>query len=302
MAKKVSHNKPTKLTGMLRANEPVIDDDNYSAYVQDPEVDGERKSRGLIPRDYNLFPQGCYASAPSWSVNMPLIPRSEWSDRIKGLIDAQAQLSDIRLRGNKGNPIPSTDQNGRGYCWIHSGTSAVLVNRAVMNEEYVALSAYAGACIIKNYRDEGGWGAQGLDFLMARGLPSEEFWPQRSVSRTHDNPATWENAAKHKVTEGFIDLAVAQYDRNLTFDQVATCLLSGVPVIGDFNWWGHSVCLLDLLDMDPSLDLMNINRWAIRLWNSWADSWGDRGMGVIKGRKCVPDGATAPRATLPSLV
>lgn len=282
---------------MLRPNEIVIDDSNYTQFC-DPDytVDGEKKSRGLIPRDYSRYPLGCYGSAvPFFAVDMPLIPRSEWSDRIKEKIATKSQLSDIRLTGNNGNIIPSLDQNGRGYCWAHSGTGAVMMLRAAMGLPYVGLSAYAVACIIKNYRDEGGWGAQGLDFITSRGVPSEAYWPMQSVNRSNDKPETWANAALHKVTEGFVDLQAAQYDRQLSFDQVATCLLCNVPVIGDFNWWGHSVCLLDLVETSPG-------KFGVRILNSWGDSWSDRGMGVLEGSKAIPDGATAPRVTIPSSV
>ena len=208
-------------------------------------------------------------------------------------------------------------------CWMHSGTSAMLAVRARDNMTYVDLSAYACACIIKNYADEGGWGAQGLDFLMSRGVPSSAFWPQQAVSSQYDKPATWENAALHKFTEGWFDLAAPQWSRQMTFTQVGTCLLLDDPVIGDFNWWAHSVCLLDLVDgvaqfgitrhpdTGKLLDMaMHELFWGlndpvtagfgVRIWNSWGDGWGSDGMGVLTGQKAVPDGATSPRVTTPS--
>jgi hypothetical protein len=281
--------------GGLRPGEILINDDTPQYMLGDAVVGGEHKARGLVPRDYSTHPQGCYAPIPAWSVDMPLIPRSEWSDRIKEKVATRSQLSDIRLAGNNGQGIPSLDQNGRGYCWMHSGTSCLTVLRAVMNQPYVGLSAYGPACVIKGYRDEGGWGAQGVDFLASRGVPSEKFWPMKATSRSYDNPETWANAALHKVTEGWIDLAAAQYNRNLTFDQVATCLLLNQPVVGDFNFWSHSVCLLDLVETSPG-------RFGVRIWNSWGDGWSDRGMGVLDGSRAVPDGGVALRVTTPSVV
>jgi hypothetical protein len=175
--------------------------------------------------------------------------------------------------------------------------------------------------MIKRYRDEGGWGAQGLDWIMEKGLPTSEFWPQKSVNPANDNAATWADALNYRVTEGWIDLAQAQYDRNLTFDQVITCLLLDIPVIGDFNWWGHSVCLLDVVDGNQQRetvkgdsgkrqttkqfeDFWGLNTlttgFSVRIWNSWGDSWSDKGMGVLTGNKAIPDGATAPRVAVVS--
>lgn len=273
------------------AKELIIHDGNWTQFAVDPVVDGERKARGLIPRDYQKYPQGHYASAPSF--NLPLIPKSEYSARIKERVIRKAQLSDIRLKGDGGRPIPSLDQGRKGYCWTHSTVQAIMMLRAWMNESYVPLSAYAVACIIKNFIDEGGWGALSLDFATTRGVPSQLFWPQQSMSRDYDNPATWENAALHKSVESWADLNASVYDRNLTFEQVATLLLTDTPVVADYNWWGHSVCLLDLVEVEPG-------SFGVRILNSWGDGWSDRGMGILQGNHAIPDGAVAPRATLPT--
>jgi hypothetical protein len=212
---------------------------------------------------------------------------------------AKSQLSDIRDTAY-GTPYKSLDQNGNGFCWFYSGTAAITVLRAKSNMPYVRLSAHAGACKIKNFRDQGGWGAQGLDFQRQTGVPSVEFWPEKSMSRQYDKPETWANAALHKVSEGFIDLDAAQYDRKLSFQQVLTCLLRNIPVIADFNWWGHSVCLLDAVDVAPNKSNRDESRYGVRLINSWTDNWGTKGTGVLTGRKAIPDGATAPRAVVVS--
>jgi hypothetical protein len=281
------------------------------------------RSKGMVPRDWGKYPLGTYRGERTWmqAVDMPTIDAADFPGMIKELEASGSRLSDFCRKGNGGQPIPARDQNGRGYCWIHSGCSALIALRARDDQPYADLSAYAGACLIKNYRDEGGWGAQGLDWIMEKGLPTSAFWPQQSVSRSNDKPETWANAAKYRVTEGWIDMAQAQYDRNLTFNQMITCLLCRVPVITDFNWWGHSVCALDAVNgtsmagktrgTDGKLitgkafeAYWGINDpvtagIAIRIWNSWGDSWSDRGMGVLSGSKAVPNGATAPRvATL----
>jgi len=295
---------------MLSENELIIDELTPEEVHEAP--DGRKK--GLIPRDYEAHPRGFYASVAA--VDVPLIDRSEWPERIADKVANESRLSDIRLRGNGGQMIPSRDQDGKGYCWAHSSTAAVIILRALQNLPYSSLSAYAVACIIKNFRDEGGWGAQSLDFITQRGVPDEKYWPQQSMSRANDNPQTWKNAAFHKVTEGWIDLAVAQYDRKLSFDQEITLLLSDVPVVKDENWWGHSILGLDAVDGNALKDTMRAEsgklmapaefaeRWGmdgvtggigVRIWNSWGDSWSDRGMGVLTGSKAVSDGAVAPR-------
>ena len=302
-------------------NELVIHGLNYQQHTQPfISADGERRAFGLIPRNYDTHPIGCYRSVkPYTAVDLPVIDRAEWPARIAELEATKSRISDIMLAAN----VPCLDQNGRGYCWAHSATGAVMALRAVMNQPTVGLSAYAIACIIKSYRDEGGWGAQALDFITERGVPSEEFWPQRSVSPSNDKPATWENAALHKTTEGWVDLSAAQYDRKLSFGQEITCYLIRIPGIKDENWWSHSILGVDavngtaqfnanLLRMESG-KLMTAQEftvawgvdteaagYGIRIRNSWGATWGTQGFGVLAGSQAISDGAVAPRVTIPS--
>jgi hypothetical protein len=274
--------------------EPIIDDDNYHWLVNDPIVNGHVMSRGLVARDLNKFPVGCYAAAPAWSPDAPVIPRSEWSERIKEMERTKSRLSDIRNIGDNGKPIRSLDQNGQGYCWAYASTAAVMLLRAVQGLPHVRMSAHAVGCKVKGFRDQGGWSAQSLDFIKEQGVPSVEKWPEKSMNRSNDRPDVWANAARHKFTEGFVELNAAVYDRDLTFDQVMTCLLSRIPVPVDLMWWGHAVCAVDPVEVEPG-------SFGIRIWNSWTDNWGEKGMGVIRGQKAIPDNAVAPRVAMASL-
>jgi hypothetical protein len=269
----------------LYPGEVVINDNNYHEYFE-PVVDGKHMKRGLNPRNFNAFPVGCYKFAKPF--DLPLIQESEWQGRLDAQIAARAQLSDIRDRmGPGGAPIPSRDQNGKGYCWAHSSTSAALICNAIAGNAYADFSAYAVACIIKGYRDQGGWGAESLEWIAANGLPTSKTWPQQSMSRSNDNPAMRAEAAKHKYTE-WMDLA----DGGATVkQQLVTALLCGLPVVVDYNWWSHSVCALDLVSISP---------FKIRIWNSWGDSWSANGTGILEGNKAIPNGALAARVISPA--
>ena len=258
--------------------EITIDDGNWTEFVN-PIVNGEMKVCGTIPRDFHRHPKGGlpFAAKP---FDLPLIPESEWEDRLAEQVKSKAQLSDIRDRSGPNNgPIPSTDQNGRGYCWCHSGASCLLLVRALNNQPFVDLSAYFVGCIIKGYRDEGGWGTEGLEFMAKHGMPDSKFWPQRGVKREYDNAETRGNALLHRVEE-WMDLP------SRSKPHLVTCLLNNIPVVSDFNWWGHSVC---------TVDLVSINPFKTRIWNSWGDSWSSNGMGVLEGSKAIPDDMIAPR-------
>ncbi len=256
----------------------VIHDGNYKDFLVHP-----IHAKGLIPRDYNEHPVGYFAAAKPF--DLPLIPEDEWADRLAEQIATKSQLSDIRNRGMNGQPIPSRDQDGYGYCWAHSSTSACLILRAIMNLPYADLSAFAVACIIRNYRNQGGFGAESLEWIAANGIPTSEFWPQRAVDRKLDNAAMRANAAEHRVTEWMDGEPNSKA-------QLVTCLLSGIPVVSDFNWWSHSVLTLDLVSISP---------FQTRIWNSWGDSWSQNGTGILEGRKAIPDGMIMPRVGMASL-
>jgi hypothetical protein len=174
-------------------------------------------------------------------------------------------------------------------CWGHSTVGCVQAVRALNNQPYVPLSAYMVCAIIKRGANEGAWCGLSAKFLREVGVCSQALWPQGNRNyRALDTPEVRADAAKRKVTEDWADLASAVYDQNLTFEQVASCLLSGVPCALDWNWWSHSVMGCDLVEVEPG-------SFGVRIRNSWGDAWEDRGFAVIRGQKAIPDGAVAVR-------
>lgn len=294
---------------MLRATDFIIDDNTP---IESHTLSGG--GRGLIPRDYEKYPQGSYRGIRAF--DRPLIPRDQWVERIREKVAHKAQLSDLRRSsGPNGGHIPSLDQADIGYCWNHSATMGVMLQRALMGQPYVRLSAFMIGCLVTGYQDEGGWGAQAVDFIMKHGVPSVEFWPEKSMKRSNDTPEMRENAKRHIITEGWMDMSASIYDRNLTEDQAMTCLLENCPVISDYNWWGHSVLAMDaVIASDTALEKlgdlgsMDLNEpktatafyaaFGKREINSWTDSYGDLGEFVLTGQRAILDGGIAIRAAV----
>lgn len=295
----------------MNPNELIIHEGNYQSVLDGSAPDGHNRAKGLIPRNFSTHPHGSIPQAPGFS--MPTIPREEWSKMIAEKVQSGTRLSDVRLRGNFGQPIPSQDQNGQGYCWKYGGTAMVMLQRALSNMSFVQLSAHGAACIIKNFRDEGGWCGESLKFQTEVGEAPASLWPLRSMSRSLDTPALRQEMSKYRVIEGYYDLGAPIWNQKMTFEQVATTLLLSMPTQGDFNWWGHSVCLLDLVDGEVTRTILRADSgklmqlaefetvwqmdnpvtggFGIRCWNSWGESWSDRGMGILTGSKAIPDGA-----------
>jgi hypothetical protein len=299
----------------MSPNEIIIHDGNWQQFAQDTIVDGEKKTRGLVPRNLKKVPHGSMPEAVGFALET--IPQSEWSQRIADKRAAQTQLSDISRRGNFGKPIPAQDQNGKGYCWAHSTVGAIRTTRALQNLPFVELSAYSVACVVKGYRDEGGWCGESLKFLVDNGVAPASKWPLRSMSQSNNTPEMKQEAAKFKVTEGFYDLGAPIWNQKLTFEQAITCLLLNLPCAFDFNWWGHSVEGMDGVDGAAMFGYCRAESgklytreehdevWAmndpvtagigVRIFNSWGDTWGDKGMGILTGNQAKPDGAVCIR-------
>jgi hypothetical protein len=246
-----------------------------------------RFGRGLIPRDFGDHPMGSFAPP----AEIATIPRSEWSERIRTMEQTRSRLSDLRDHACSGQPIPSLNQGPWGYCWSHGPVAAMLLLRAAMNAPYVPLSAFGVAYTIKNGRDEGAWGALALDFLRDRGAPTAKDWPAFQTRLRPANDPCWQTARDYRVTAGWMELNNPVWDRDLTIDQVMTCLFNRIPVVGDFNWWGHCVCLMDPVEVSPG-------RFGVRIWNSWGDDWESNGTAILTDSRMIPDNAVAPAAVL----
>lgn len=222
---------------------------------------------------------------------IPLIPRSDWDAIIDEQEEEESSLEHIWNRTWASNVSNAhLDQNGQGFCWAYSTAHSIMFARIRDNQEPLRLSAHAVACKIKGFRDQGGWCGLSAQFARENGFPTVATWKEKSMSREYDNPTTWEEARKYRITEDYVDLTRDVWGQNLTFDQVATCLLMNIPCPVDFNWWGHSVC---------GVRLMRIERgsYGIRIMNSWK-GWGENGFATLQGNRTIPNGAVATRAVI----
>src|ERR1019366_1033228 len=112
-----------------------IDDSNWQQHVDHVGADGLKRARGLRPRNYSSHPVGCYSSIPPY-FGITLMTDDEIQAAIIRKNAEKSWLSDLRMVGMFGGMVPSRDQDGKGYCWAHSGVSANLLVRARDNQPY----------------------------------------------------------------------------------------------------------------------------------------------------------------------
>lgn len=255
-----------------------IIDDSTKDHIHSPRSMG----KGYVERDYEIYPIEMFAEPKE----IPLVPSSDWDAIIDEQEEQESSLTHIWHR--KG--YQHLDQNGQGFCWAYSGAHAIMATRARDNQPYERLSAHAAACKIMDFKDKGAWCGLSSKFYGEFGCPTVKTWPEKSMSRAHDNPGTWEEAKRFQITENYVDLTRPVWGQNLTFDQVASCVLNNIPAQVDFNWWGHSVCAMRLKRIERG-------SYGLEIVNSWL-KWGDRGFATLQGNRTIPDGAVATRAVI----
>lgn len=258
---------------------PLIIHDTTPDHVHSPRM----TAKGYDP---STVVKGMFASPKE----IPLIPRSEWQARIQ-----ERKLQGLGLeaiwRRKFGSSVGTAhlDQNGQGFCWAYSTGHAIMFTRVRDGQEAKRLSPHAVACKIKNFKDQGGWCGLSAQFARENGYPTVDTWKEKSMSRQYDNATTWNEAKQYRITEDYVDLTVNVWEENLTYDQYITCLLMNLPVQSDFNWWGHSVCSVDVDWLDGEA--------VPRIINSWA-GWGEEGFATLQGKRAIPDGAVSTRGVV----
>lgn len=248
-----------------------INDDNYQEFIN-PTINNEVfrcSCIGLTTPDLGLASTKTFGD-----LGIPLIPESEWKDRIKERIDNKTTTRDYV----KSLDIPHLDQNGTNYCWANGVVHALELAEAREVGRYVSLSPASIAAPIKNFRNNGGWGDEALDWLREHGCNETVDWPanywQDRRYYTHENK---EKAKKHIVLE-FAYLTPGRAG----WEELVSTILGGLWVGAGFNWWRHLIMYADFnMNMDGDIR------------NSWKN-WGDNGFGYLQGSKKYPDGAVVP--------
>lgn len=245
---------------------PIIRRDFQEGWLGDI---GESRA-GAVDRDYSVQPLEAF-DAPS---EIDLIPESEYDARYEEREEQQSGLEHLYLRG--GTPaFKHLDQNPEPYCWAYGAVHAVMLQAMAMGQNpVVRLSAHAVGCKIKDFRRAGGWGGLAAAFIEEHGCPSVDAWPEKSMKRQYDNPEVWADAAKHKITDQWVDLNKHYAERNLTSRQMFTASFNNQPGPVDYtDFASHTVCRISTVRIEPGY-------WGHMILNSWW-GWGYHGLGII---------------------
>lgn len=254
---------------------PFVSELAHLAIDDPPAVDG-----GFMPRDENADPWGGYA-AP---FPLPLIPESEWPERIEEMERTKSRLSDVAAFVK----MPPNYQFYSNYCWGFCLKRAVELTRASQGHPHIDLSGTSLCAPVSNYANPngspqgvGGWPSMALKYAAEVGIDTLAGWPEMKISRKFDTEESRQRKAQFRVTE-WVDL------RPRNFEELMTCLLLRIPVAMAHNRWRHAVCAVDPLWTKSGPAVLTHNSGAGRDKN---------GITVLSRKFGPPDTAVAPKVT-----
>lgn len=305
---------PSTYESPLPSNILIIHEGNFHEHAENVPAN---MSRGRIPRDYRTHPVGhAWKGASAFTAELN-VPREEWDERIEEMERNRTGLD--HLVDQVG--LECKDQNGTNFCWDFATTHCCEIELVKANQKDpqgnpVKLSPASTACKIKNFRNQGGWGQEALEYQIEHGTVPEWLWPQSAINRQYDTAANWKEAEKYRVKE-WMDIA----SRN--FGQKCSAQFHRLPTSDGYNWWSHQVTgyrpviiaksivkaayaaakeLYKLLPTEYREPLLEkaASKYGTLQRNSWSMSYGDRGYFILAESKATPDDCCSPSVLLPS--
>lgn len=258
----------------------VIDDSNYSDYVVELNDLSGSFGSGHIERDYAKHGLGTYASPTKQKV----YARTQWDDLIKRQDDFNTSPYHHHIASN----VEILDQNGYPYCWMFGTVAGVMNRYAAQGLPVPFLSATAPAAQGKNYRQQGGWAGEAIEYIGRFGIPTVKTWPQHSLdpslARDHEQQL---EAKMHGIVR-FEEVP------QQAFEVAMSVLLdpdNPAPVTLGLMWWGHLVCGLRAVKIAR-------DEYGILIVNSWKKTWGEGGFKVLTESKATAHEYVAIREVL----
>lgn len=250
-------------------------------------IDDSTPETALTPAGFSTGYRGMFSSAASAAaatVPFPgelLIPRNEWQARIQEMEERKSRVSDICDAAG----LKVKDQANTNFCWANAPVHCLEIMRVIQNQPPVSLSPASVACRINGFKNQGGWGEDALNFLIEHGAVPVSQWPANAIEKKYNTALNQNAALEYRVTEWW-----NIKPRNM--DELGSCLLLRIPVAIGLNWWEHEVTAVDPVWLNGQL--------AVRIDNSWGESWGTRGRGILAGKKAQPDDSVAARVVIAS--
>jgi hypothetical protein len=164
-----------------------------------------------------------------------------------------------------------------GNCWGFGTAKAIEICYAMTGYNVPHLNPFPTAYRIKQGRNQGGWAQEYLEGVDKFGIVEHSLWKGNEA-----NMQNWErgeikaNGELHKVTAS-LELPTNDFAAlvtSLTHPKVPR------PVTLGLNWWGHLICGVRAVVIEPG-------KFGIKIVNSWGDSWGEGGCAILTESKAT---------------
>ncbi len=163
---------------------------------------------------------------------------------------------------------PVKDQGQSNYCWAHAPTRGMEYAIILNGDPVKVLSAFYTAYPIKRGSNSGGSGIEAVHSLTNHGTCTQDLWGRLNF-RGPETAEVKDNAALHQITiyEDLDPRDMAYIFSSVCQDQPVTV---GIPA------WSHEV-LITFLVIESGVILPGFD-------NSWGQSYGNNGRGVLRGK------------------
>lgn len=210
-----------------------------------------------------------------------LIPRSEWQARIQEMDERKTWITDLTDQVG----LKVKDQDGTNYCWINAPVHCIEICRVMQNQPMISLSPASCGAPIKGFRNNGGWGKEGLQYIANYGVVPSANWPDNAINRQYYTEENKALALSYRALEWWV-----LRPRNL--EEQVSVILQGFAVAVGLNYWSHEVTDVRVawVDGEP----------AIIFDNSWGMDYGANGRGMRQGSKRLADDAVVCCSTMAS--
>lgn len=263
---------------MLYKNERVIDHPNQ---ILGPRYQDQLGQYEIVNRHKRYLsaqprPEGYAARMCSkpFSSSVPVIPRSDWSARLKEMSDPKNKLLISQMQ----NWEPD-DQDGYPICWAAGTCAAFSTARVLQGLPYVRISGMSVAVPISGGHS-GGYEGDAVDLLTKDGGADVSVWPYDDPSRSYASKPEVLASRKHH-------LSLESYECS-SFDEFATAWLLRFPCTVSWNFWSHVTMGCDLVEIEPG-------SWGCRIRNNWGEwegknEFGFSGYSVLRENLGPSDG------------
>jgi hypothetical protein len=236
-----------------------IDDDNADDVVSESVSNGF--VAGALPRETQI---GDLACAAVFAEYVPLIPESEWKNRISAMTSSGSFI------GQRWSSDPNADyQNGLGFCWAYSLCETAMTVRATQGQPFIQLSPESLAeCV--GYRNSGYSLDGALQYAAANGIATRATVPQHKI-----NKSQWDPKYKDE-RQNYIPLEWWDLGGKDVWAETVTALLQGWACYVGYSWWSHAVML----------DMLRVNNGKIEVHSP--NSHGPGNDVWLSGSKAIP--------------